>query len=354
MIAVYITSTQNFSGKSALCVGLIKSFLKKGIRTGYFKPISTSAKYYNGRLVDEDTMFIMDNFSLKDPLEAVCPVLLSDRVVEELVKDPEIDYKSKIIQYFKTLSSDKDIMVIEGASNQREGWLINFSPLHMVKELNTKVLAIVPYENNLQFLDDVLTLKGKFEERLLGVVLNKIPKIKMGVVENLFKPYIENKGIKVFAVFPKETILLSTSVAEILEGLGGELLCASDHVNDLVEHLMIGAMSVDSALRYFRRYANKAVITGGDRPDIQLAALETSTRCLILTGNIRPNPMIVAKAEDMGVPIILTQHDTLTTVEIIESFFGKTRFHQKKKIMAYEEMMLDRFDFHGLYDALGL
>lgn len=49
----------------------------------------------------------------------------------------------------------------------------------------------------------------------------------------------------------------------------------------MVEHLMIGAMDVDSALTYFRRKPNKAVITGGDRPDIQLAALETSTKCTI-------------------------------------------------------------------------
>jgi BioD-like phosphotransacetylase family protein len=40
---------------------------------------------------------------------------------------------------------------------------------------------------------------------------------------------------------------------------------------------MVGAMSAENALSYFRRKAHKVVITGGDRPDIQLAALETST-----------------------------------------------------------------------------
>ena len=38
--------------------------------------------------------------------------------------------------------------------------------------------------------------------------------------------------------------------------------------------MLVGAMSVESALSYFRRKPNKAVITGGDRADIQLAALE--------------------------------------------------------------------------------
>jgi BioD-like phosphotransacetylase family protein len=117
---------------------------------------------------------------------------------------------------------------------------------------------------------------------------------------------------------------------------------------------MVGAMSVDSALTYFRRKPNKAVITGGDRPDIQLAALETSTRCLILTGNLRPSALILGRAEEAGVPIILTRHDTLTAVGIIESFFGRARFHQEKKVENFERLLNKHIDFEALYTALGM
>jgi len=96
------------------------------------------------------------------------------------------------------------------------------------------------------------------------------------------------------------------------------------------------------------------VITGGDRPDIQLAALETSTKCLILTGNLRPSPIILGRAEEVGVPMILVKQDTLTTVEIIEQFFGKTRFHQEKKIRRFEKMLDERFDFDTFYKELKL
>jgi BioD-like phosphotransacetylase family protein len=46
--------------------------------------------------------------------------------------------------------------------------------------------------------------------------------------------------------------------------------------------------------------------------------------------------------------------DTLTTVEVIERFFGRTRFHQERKIKRFEEMLDERFDFDGLYECLGL
>jgi BioD-like phosphotransacetylase family protein len=46
--------------------------------------------------------------------------------------------------------------------------------------------------------------------------------------------------------------------------------------------------------------------------------------------------------------------DTLTTVEVIGRFFGKTRFHQERKIKRFEEMLEERFDFESLYECLGL
>ena len=121
--------------------------------------------------------------------------------------------------------------------------------------------------------------------------------------------------------------MLSLSVRDLAEGVKGEILFAERALEDLVEHLVVGAMGVDSALTYFRRKLNKVVITGGDRPDIQLAAMETSTRGLILTGNIRPGHQIISRAEEEGIPILLTRHYTMIAIGRIEGFFGKTRFH---------------------------
>jgi BioD-like phosphotransacetylase family protein len=140
----------------------------------------------------------------------------------------------------------------------------------------------------------------------------------------------------------------------LADALQGDIICRPDLANELVENLMIGAMSVDAALTYFRRKLNKAIITGGDRPDIQLAALETSTKCLILTGNIRPNPLIVSRAEDSGVAIMLVKHDTMTAVQIAEQTFGKTRFHQEKKVERFQRMLAEHMDFEQLYQTLGL
>jgi uncharacterized protein len=203
-------------------------------------------------------------------------------------------------------------------------------------------------------LDDALTARKRLGDLLIGVVLNAIPRQRMPFVQEMVKPALEERGVPVLAILPQERLLLSVSVGDLTEFLSGQALCCEDKMDELVEHLMVGAMSVDSALSYFRRKPNKAVITGGDRPDIQLAALETSTKCVILTGNLRPSPIILGRAEEVGVPMILVRQDTLTAVEVIERFFGKTRFHLEKKVERFEEMLDDRFDFRSLYAALGL
>ena len=351
---VYVTSTQNFSGKSALCVGLLKRFKKDGFIIGYMKPVSTKAHVMGEQVIDEDAQFIRSTFELTDPLETMAPVILTDQKVAAIFSSDEIDLSEKVRSAFEKISSGKDIVLLEGGGNLREGWIVNLAPAHVSQLLNAKSLVIVPYGNDLQVADDLITARVRLGDSFIGGVINRVPKHRMDFVRNQLKPFVERDGIPIFAVLPKERILLSVSVKELNEGLMGEVLCAERALNELVEHLVVGAMGVESALKYLRQNINQAVITGGDRPDIQLAALETSTRCLILTGNIRPGPQIISRAEDQGVPIILTRHDTMTTIDHIERFFGKTRFHQEEKVQRFDSLLKQNMDFEALYHALGI
>jgi BioD-like phosphotransacetylase family protein len=132
-------------------------------------------------------------------------------------------------------------------------------------------------------------------------------------------------------------VLRSVRVADLAEALNGEVLCGQDGLDEMVETFMLGAMGSAAALRHFQRKGNKAVITGGDRGDIQLAALETSTRCLILTGNLRPNVRVLGKAADEGVPVILVKEDTLTTTERVDAALGHVRLSSPKQVARLRE-----------------
>jgi hypothetical protein len=283
-------------------------------------------------------------------METIAPVMLTPQTVEAVLKGEEkTDFAAELQRAFTKVTKGRDVTLLEGGASLREGHIIDLPASYVADLLEAQELVVVKYTNDLQVMDDVLTARARHGDSVLGVVLNAVPRHRMPFVENVIKPALQKRGITVFATLPRERLLLSISVTELAECLNGEILCGHEYVGELVEHLMVGAMNVDSALTYFRRKPNKAVITGGDRPDIQLAALETSTKCLILTGNLRPSPIILGRAEEVGVPMILVKQDTLTTVEIIEQFFGKTRFHQEKKIQRFERMLDERFDFDTFY-----
>ena len=54
-------------------------------------------------------------------------------------------------------------------------------------------------------------------------------------------------------------------------------------------------MTLESSLRYFRRSVNKAVMLGGGRTDLAIAALDTGASLLVLTGRIYPDVKFLIK-----------------------------------------------------------
>ncbi|HMK55275.1 MAG TPA: DRTGG domain-containing protein, partial [Dissulfurispiraceae bacterium] len=115
-------------------------------------------------------------------------------------------------------------------------------------------------------------------------------------------------------------------------------------LGEFVENFSIGAMDVDSALNYFRRIANKAVITGAHRTDIQLVSMETSTKCIILTGGLNTSDVVIGKARAKGIPVISVEMDTFTTVDKIERIMGHTMIREKGKIDRANEVINLEFD----------
>jgi len=354
MATLYITSAETFSGKSALCVGLGVRFRHDGLKAGYMKPVNTHCLLREGIAYDEDVAFARQVFSMPESLDMLCPVALTPAKHEQQLRGPETDYQPRLVEAFNTVSADRDVMVLEGGRSLREGYMVGLPPKRVVELLHARPILVVKYDDGM-LVDRVLTAQWYFgADVLMGVVINEVPRTRLEHVQDVVTGYLTRHGIPVLGVLRKDQLLAAPSVAELAEGLHAEILCGADHTQELVEHMLVGAMSVESALTYFRRKPNKAVITGGDRADIQLAALETSTRCLILTGNLYPSAAVLNRAEELDVPVLLSNLDTLSAVDIIEGYFGRSRFQQPAKIDRFMALLEEYFDFAALYKELGL
>lgn len=354
MVTLYVASTEEASGKTALCVGLGKRLQRDGYTVGYLKPISLSARRLEGMVVDEDAQFIKKQLQLDEKLADLVPIPLDPQAVESIMrKQKRLDYRKLLCDIYEKVATDKDVMLIEGVDRLSSGGLIGLPANEVCELLGAKSLTVIRYRGLLT-LEPVLFYRRVLGQSMLGAVINSVPQRLRESAEEVARPYLQQEGILVYGVLPEERFLMSVSVKEVAEALGAEIVTRPDKASELVENLMVGAMTGDIALSYFRRKPNKAVITGGDRTDIQLAALQTSTKCLILSGNLHPQDMIKAVAEELGVPIIISKYDTLTTIEIVEGFFGKSRFQQEKKIEHFQQVLAEHFDFTSLYISLGL
>lgn len=344
---LYVTSTHRYSGKSAVCVALLRHFQAAGYKVGYQKPVSTTAR-------QEDANFIKNTFGLEDPLEALAPVILTEQKVRKVLRGEVGRFQARLVETCDQVSRGKDVVILEGGSSLRSGYMLELSPLQTVELLDARVVVVVGYKDDVQLVDDLLISKVRLADRLAGTIINQVPPHHLEYVEQEVRPFVEARQVPVLATLPQDRLLQSITIGELADCLEGEFIGQEEWRQSLVENLAVGAMDVEHALSHFRRSLNKAVIVGGDRADIQIAALETSTKVLILTGNLRPASLIQARAEERGVAIIVSPHATLQTVEVVEQFFGKSRFHQTEKVKRFEEMFNQRMDFAALHRALGL
>lgn len=353
MKSLYITSIEKYSGKTALCLALGKIYQERGLTVGYLKPFSLRPWRIGDKIADEDAAFVIDILGIKAKPWEMAPVVVTAEMLRDfLTSKEEINYMPQVLEAARSLEERRDLLLLEGGGSLREGFGMNLATPDVAAELGSAIVAVVKFCEDVCLLDDVLAAKFRLPNSLSGVVINRVPQHELGFVNNLVVPFLEKREVPVLGVLPDDDALAALSVGEIVDVLNAEVLTSCYDEEALVEALMVGAMTEDSALRRFRKQPNKAVITGGDRTDIQLAAMETSTTCLILTGNLHPSNLIIKQAENMQVPILLVPGNTMETVEALDSIFGKTRLGQKEKLDRFMGYVKDNIDLKRLEKAL--
>lgn len=353
MKSLYITSVEKYSGKTALCLALGKIYQERGLKVGYLKPFSLHPYRIGDKIADEDAAFVIDILGINAKPWEMAPVVLTTEMLRDyLTANESVDFMPQVLAAAKSLEDRKDFLLLEGGGSLREGYVIDLPTPDVARELGSAIIVVVKYTDDITLLDDVLVAKLRLPNSLTGVVINRVPKHALSFVNNLAVPFLEKKGVPVLGVLPDDDALAALSVGEIVDVLSAEVLTSCYDPEALVEALMVGAMTEDSALRRFRKQPNKAVITGGDRTDIQLAAMETSTTCLILTGNLHPSNLIIKQAENMCVPILLVPNNTMETIEALDRVFGKTRLGQKEKLDKFMSFVKENLDLNRLDKAL--
>ncbi len=353
MVCIYLTSEVGLSGLHTLCIGLGRRFREENLKVGYIKPVGHRYFTVEGYVTDEDAAFMRTTLELDEELKDLCPVVLTPQLVNSAYLEGGPGLLERVRQAYDRVSAGKDVVIAQGAYTSLQGRFMGLSAYQLAPVFGARVILVERFDD--AFLgDNVLAAKDDFGDSLIGVIYNIIPPNRESFVSDILAPSLEKRGIPVLGKVPVDRLLSSINVGNLAELLDGRVLSGETCLDNLVEDIVVGAMSQEHALSVFRKYRNLCVVTGGDRSDIQLAAIEAKARCLILTGNLYPSSIVLGKAEELCIPVIMVSTDTFTTAERTDMIIKSARTHEARKLERLRELIDCCVDLPRIRELAGI
>lgn len=344
---VFVASTEPYSGKSIISIGLVNMLLGKAQKIGFFKPIISQNLQQKK---DDHINAILTHFDL--------PMAYEDTNAftwQEAMRQTEAESQGEmidtIIRKFKYLEDKYDFTVVEGTDYQGEGAAFEFEiNVQIAKNLRAPVIIVISGEKKTtaQVVNGAITAVRNFDAReiqVLAIVANKVdPKSVQDVKDLLAQQLLPEILI---TVIPQDQSLQNPTMKEVFDKLNGKLLFGKDHLSNQVDHFVTGAMQVPNFLNYLKE--NVLIVTPGDRGDIIICALQANLSTsypkvagIILTAGYQPEEPIIRLIEGLQtiVPIIAVETGTFETTNTVGSIRSKIAAGNTKKI----QLAIDTFN----------
>ncbi|WP_266076952.1 phosphotransacetylase family protein [Haladaptatus caseinilyticus] len=351
MNTILVTATEESTGKTAVALALARLAQERGLSVGYMKPKGTRLQSNVGKTLDEDPMLARELLGLDAEMHELEPIVYSPTFIQQAIRgreDPD-ELREQIRESFDSLAKGHDLMVVEGGGELTTGGIVELTDPDVAELLDASVLLISRYRNGSD-VDDLLAAVTDVGDRLDGVLFNAVENANFDPLDTDVIPFLEGRGIPVLGVVPRRRELAGVTVGQLATELNADVLTGAD-TDAFVERFLVGAMSGDKALHHLRRTKDAALVTGGDRPDLQTVALEApGVKCLILTGGFRPPGAVIGKAEEKDVPILLVQGDTLTAIERAEDVVRSGRTRDEETVEHMRRLLHDHADVDALLD----
>ncbi len=157
---------------------------------------------------------------------------------------------------------------------------------------------------------------------IAGVILNRVPEKRLIPIRRRY----EEAGVKLLGIITEDRLLAAPSVGQVAEALSAESENLNGNAGNLLERVVIASIAADPGQSYFDRTKANAIIVRSDKPDLQLAALNTGPGCLIVTGGLPVLSYVLERVADEEIPLLNTKLDTSQAVGAIEGLFGSQPF----------------------------
>lgn len=339
---LYITASEERSGKSAIVLGVMQMILKEVRKIAFFRPIINDHVFGS---LDHDLDLILKYFKLEVPYKDTHACTIS-RARQLITSGQEDVLFEMILKKYKELEKKYDFVLCEGTDFRGKDANFEFDlNADIAANLGAPVLAVVSGRE--KSTDEICgytaitmdTLEEKGVE-LAGCIINRAPSGFLEETAGNIKCMDQfNRQIPLY-VIPENKALGNPSVDDVKRWLGAEVMYGESNMLTLVDNYLVAAMQIGNFLEYLK--PESLIITPGDRSDIIIASLASRISSaypniagILITGGIDLRPSVKQLIQGwtgIPVPVLFVESHTYDTVQSVNELYGRIEANDDKRI----------------------
>jgi BioD-like phosphotransacetylase family protein len=354
---VYLAATAQNRGKTTIALGVMDGFRRRGLSSGFLKPVGQRTIIEDGVPADEDAVLMRSVFDLTEPLAQMSPIHIPRGFTQAYIEGRVVeDLPARIVDAHAAFRSERDILLIEGTGHTGVGAVIGLSNAVVASMLGAP--AVIVSEGGVgRPIDEIVLNAALFERhgvRVAGAIVNKVDLDAKPTLARTLEGGLKRHGIPLLGVLPYRTILSNPTLAMVLEGVRGETIHPGPDLDQVIGGVAIGAMEPEHMLQ--RIGPRSLVIVPGDREDVVGAIVRAHREGaevggdalgLVLTGGYRPSRWVLdaIRAADLFATIV--PEDTYAVASEVHDLLVKTHPSDAGKIeeikaLVWEYLFIDR------------
>lgn len=339
---LYISATEERSGKSAIVLGVMQMLLRHVRRPAIFRPVIND---WPEGVQDHDIKLILNEFNLEVPYEDTYAYTLSE--ARELINNgQQAMMLENILKKYKKLESEYDFVLCEGTDFQGKDPAFEFDTnAEIAANIGAPVLVVSSGRKKDE--DEVVGITQStidaLEEKGLDVVCSVVNRAQVEdpeAVAGRISCGVRCEQPLLVYVIPEDESLGNPSINDVCNWLDAEVLYGHGRLDTLVDNYVIAAMHIGNFLNYIDE--GSLIITPGDRSDIILSSLASRLSSsypdisgIVLTGDLKPSSSVHRLIEGwtgVPLPVLSVKGHTYQVTQKLSELYGRIEPGDMKKI----------------------
>lgn len=349
--SVYVITSDTYSGKSIVSLGVMQMIMRNTSNVGYFKPVLNS-----GDTNDDFIRTMISNFKLN--MEYEDAFAFTQNEISQLQNEGNINEAyDVIIKKYKALESKFDFVLVDGSNFDSEmntfGIYFNAS---LAQSLNIPTLLVLKdcfsseeeLFNHIQIEVDAVLKK---EVSLLSVFINRT----INKFENI-KRKLESKYSNIqFYFIPEEPLLSRPTIKEIADAFQAKFLFENSDIHQIPRKTIVGGMEVSNFLNHITE--DCIALISADRSDVILGTIMAHASAqyprvagILLYGgfDLQPSVLKLLQGTPNLMPIMLSDKGTYETVRGLNKINSRVYPESEQKIKLGIEIFEKNVDIEKL------